>query len=395
MGTVLFTSRAPIGYVAIASAPIATNQGFRSVNCSGAVSPEYLRFYLRFAKPIAENLASGTTFAEISGTNVGRIPLPLPPLAEQRRIAERVDALLARVEAARARLARASSLLKRFRQSVLAAACSGCLTEDWRGTDSQDRPWATVPMGSLLAHLTSGSRDWSPYYGRGSGTFIMAQNVRPLAIDLSFRQPVDPPENDSRRPRSRVNCGDLLVTIVGANTGDACRVAMALPEHYVCQSVALLRPRDSEVSQYLNLVLNSPEHGQRQFQEFNYGAGRPHLSFDQLRAVEVPLPPVPKQHEIVGRVEALFALADSVEARIAAAATRAERLTQAILARAFCGELVPTEAEFARQEGRDYEPAAALLVRIQAERAATSPAPRQRRGRGKPTQQSGRASAPQ
>jgi type I restriction enzyme S subunit len=71
-----------------------------------------------------------------------------------------------------------------------------------------------------------------------------------------------------------------------------------------------------------------------------------------------------EQHEIVRRVEALFTLADGIETRIRAATIRAERLPQAILARAFRGELVPTEAALARAEGPDYEPASVLLERI-------------------------------
>jgi len=89
----------------------------------------------------------------------------------------------------------------------------------------------------------------------------------------------------------------------------------------------------------------------------------------------VILPPLPEQHEIVRRVDALFALADRIETRVAAATARVEKITQAVLVKAFRGELVPTEAELARQEGRDYEPASVLLHRIRAERAAASDKP--------------------
>jgi type I restriction enzyme S subunit len=84
------------------------------------------------------------------------------------------------------------------------------------------------------------------------------------------------------------------------------------------------------------------------------------------------LPPLAEQLEIVRRVEALFKLADAIEKRVASATARAEKLTQAILAKAFRGELVPTEAELARQEGREYEPASKLLERIRAERENSS-----------------------
>jgi len=95
-----------------------------------------------------------------------------------------------------------------------------------------------------------------------------------------------------------------------------------------------------------------------------------------IESFPILLPPRPEQHEIVRRVDALFKLADAIEARVAAATARADKITQAILAKAFRGELVPTEAELARQEGRDYEPASALLARIRAERTASEAAPK-------------------
>jgi type I restriction enzyme S subunit len=79
--------------------------------------------------------------------------------------------------------------------------------------------------------------------------------------------------------------------------------------------------------------------------------------------------------EIVPRVEALFRLADAIEKRVAAATARADKLTQAILAKAFRGELAPTVAELPRRQGRDYEPASVLLERIRAEREAADGQP--------------------
>jgi type I restriction enzyme S subunit len=96
------------------------------------------------------------------------------------------------------------------------------------------------------------------------------------------------------------------------------------------------------------------------------------------------VPPVAEQYEIVRRLEALFRLADAIEKRVAAATARAEKLTQAILAKAFRGELVPTEAELARREGRFYEPASALLERIRAVRAENNDKPISKRKARKP-----------
>jgi len=87
------------------------------------------------------------------------------------------------------------------------------------------------------------------------------------------------------------------------------------------------------------------------------------------------------QQEIVRRVEALFALADRIEARAAKAKAHLARLTPFLLAKAFRGDLVPTEADLARQEGRDYEPASTLLERIKTERTSPTAKPKPRRGR--------------
>jgi type I restriction enzyme, S subunit len=153
------------------------------------------------------------------------------------------------------------------------------------------------------------------------------------------------------------------------NAADLCRVTESVQQHYVCQSVALMRPVTEETSQFFEIYLNSAEHGLAQYQKWIYGEGRPHLSFDQLKATAVALPSLEEQQEIVRRIEALFKLADLIEKRVEAAAKRADKLSQAILAKAFRGELVPTEAELARHEGRDYEPASALLERIRDDRA--------------------------
>jgi type I restriction enzyme, S subunit len=126
-GTVLFSSRAPIGYVAIARATVATNQGFKSFVPSPGVDPEFLYYYLQRARDIIHGLASGTTFKEISGAKARTILVPLAPTNEQRRIAEALDSHLSRLDAAVASLEAARRKLNAYRTSVLKAAVEGRL----------------------------------------------------------------------------------------------------------------------------------------------------------------------------------------------------------------------------------------------------------------------------
>ncbi len=126
-GTVLFSSRAPIGYVAIASNPVSTNQGFKSFVLRPDIISDYAYYYLQRAKDLAIELSSGTTFREVSGAKAAVIPFPVAPPAEQKRIVDEIEKQFTRLDAAVAALKRVQANLKRYRASVLKAACEGRL----------------------------------------------------------------------------------------------------------------------------------------------------------------------------------------------------------------------------------------------------------------------------
>lgn len=131
-GSVHFSSRAPIGYVAISSQPLATNQGFKSVVPPDGVFNEYIYYYLKGSKQLAEKHASGTTFLELSGKAFGDLPFPLPPSNEQRRIVAKIEELFSELDKGVESLKTAREQLKVYRQAVLKHAFEGKLTERWR-----------------------------------------------------------------------------------------------------------------------------------------------------------------------------------------------------------------------------------------------------------------------
>src|SRR5262245_51356271 len=102
-------------------------------------------------RQVIEGLHRGTTRKRVSRRNLASVKLPLAPLSEQRRIVATIEELLARVNATRERLAKVPNILKRFRQAVLAAACSGRLTEDWRKRDTSIQPASAKVEKILLA----------------------------------------------------------------------------------------------------------------------------------------------------------------------------------------------------------------------------------------------------
>jgi type I restriction enzyme S subunit len=135
-GSVMFSSRAPVGYVAITSVPAATNQGFKSVVPYTGIFNEYLYHYLKASKQMAEQRATGTTFKELSGAAFGVLPVPLPPTNEQRRIVEKIEELFDEIDAGVQSLQTARTTLGLYRQSLLKSAFEGRLTAEWRAQNA-------------------------------------------------------------------------------------------------------------------------------------------------------------------------------------------------------------------------------------------------------------------
>lgn len=131
-GAILFSSRAPIGYVAIASRPVTTNQGFKSFIPEDGITSDFVYYWLTNAKPFAEKLASGTTFLEISGAKAALIPFPVAPFSEQVRIVAKLEELLSDLDAGIAEIKAAQKKLLQYRQSLLKAAMDGMLSAEWR-----------------------------------------------------------------------------------------------------------------------------------------------------------------------------------------------------------------------------------------------------------------------
>ena len=400
-GTVLMSSRAPIGYVAIAANPIATNQGFKSFVLGSGLMSEFCFYWLKFLGPYLQEMGSGSTFLEISGSRARDIPFLVAPTAEQQRIVTKIEDLLAQVNAVRARLAGVAQVLKRFRQAVLAAACSGRLTEDWRErhpniefasdlvirvhngrTEARNRKkdgsvkeaeelfetpssWVWVSFGSVCNDITVGHVGPMAHQYRETGVpFLRSQNVREFRFDPTGLKYISREFHNTLR-KSALSPGDVVVVRSGF-AGVACVIPQSLKQAN-CADLVVIRPSDALNPQYACIFVNSNE-GRAHVDEVKVGIAQSHFNIGSARMTPFPLPPIEEQNEIVRRVDALFSHADSVEKQVAVAMKRADKLTQAILAKAFRGELVPTEAELARREGRNYEPASVLLERIRASR---------------------------
>jgi len=117
--------------------------------------------------------------------------------------------------------------------------------------------------------------------------------------------------------------------------------------------------------------------------EFGRGSTHTTIYFPEVKALHICLPPVQEQRQIVERIREALEIASSIERRVELASRKAEKLPPTILSKAFSGELVPTEAELARTEGREYEPASELLKRIKNHGEGPNQSPKARRTRSR------------
>ncbi|MDI3491587.1 MAG: type restriction enzyme subunit [Thauera sp.] len=317
---------------------------------------------------------TGTTRLKLTQAAMNRLPLPLAPLPEQKRIADKFDSVLARVDACRDRLDRIPALFKRFRQSVLAAAMSGQLTGDWRETLERDcEGWDEAPLGQIIIEMRNGLSP-KPSEQPPGAKILRISAVRPGKIALADHRYLE--VDQASHQLYALKQGDLLFTRYNGTlefVGVCARVPADLPDYVYPDKLIRVRVNKESVSpQFVELAFGS-ESARRQVEEFvKSSAGQKGIAGGDLKSVKIPVPPLAEQHEIVRRVETLFAFADRLEARCAAARKQAGQLTPALLAKAFRGELVP-------QDPAD-EPAAELLKRLAASRAE---APKARRGKAR------------
>lgn len=377
---VLYSTRAPIGYVAISKNPLATNQGFKSILPSETVDSKYTYYYLKSIKAYAESEASGTTFKELSGKKFGELKFPLAPLPEQKLIVAKLDILFAHLDQLRARLDKIPVLLKQFRQAVLTQAVTGKLTEEWRkGQDLQPVIYALKRIADRRKALTGRKKgkltvelrkdldlynipdtwQWSDLeflfdesdsfcYGvvqpgnkvDGEQKLIRVQDLENGRILTNALRGVSW-KIDSGYQRSKVKSGDLLITVVGT-IGRTAIVQETEGGFNIARAVAKIPIRDFN-ARYVKIFLDST-FGQTWLNDDAREVARKTLNLDQLKTLPIPVPPIEEQEQLVRKVESLYGLADKVEGYHRSLMSKVDQLPQVLLSRTFSGKLVDVNA---------------------------------------------------
>lgn len=252
------------------------------------------------------------------------LKMPLPPLAEQRRIVARIEALAAQIHEARALRHQAAEEA----EALIDAAARLILGKP-------DRQVSDVADVTKLA----GFEHTKYLVGALPGDVILlrAGNIRNSGLELENAATI-PSEISDQLPRSQLGAGDVVMTFIGAKIGDVTFVTSEHPRLHCGPNVAKLTPKPAIEQRYLVAALQAPV-VQEQIREITKLTAQPNLSMKTIRLLRLPVPSLPEQHHIVFELNALQSEVDALKRSQADIAVELDALLPSILDRAFKGEL--------------------------------------------------------
>lgn len=369
-GDIILCIRATIGNTAIADRAYCLGRGVAGIRSH--VEPMWLRYKLYESALALDEAGVGTTFRQIDKQTLQSWPVKLPPLPEQRRIAAKIDSLSAKSERARDNLDHIPRLAEKYKQAILAAAFRGELTRDWRSQAGRPYDWKDTTLGKLLVDIRYGTSKKCGYDAGAVGV-LRIPNVQLGKISLDDVKSAD--FTDDERKKLRLVEGDILIIRSNGSldlVGRSAVVDKAAAGMLFAGYLIRLRLNNKLASpEFVQLYLRTTEMRTLVERLAKSTSGVNNINSIQIQQLPILHPDVDEQHEIVRLIEKAFAWINRLAFETTSARKQIDHLDQAVLAKAFQGELVPQD--------QNDEPASVLLERIHAERSNGKAVKRTRR----------------
>ncbi|SRX56126.1 restriction endonuclease subunit S [Aequorivita sp. CIP111184] len=294
------------------------------------VSSELLYRFLESKFDYLNTNTRGIGIPHVDPTVLWDLDFPLPPLPEQTRIVAKLDQLFGQLEQINESLDKIPQLLKDFRQQVLTQAVTGKLTEEWREGRNLDK-WSPSLLGKCCKITMGQSPPGSTYNDIGEGVPLINGPVEFGGIDpFSKTKKV----KFTTKPTKFCELNDLLICVRGSTTG---RINISGFRACIGRGVAAIKA-EKVLQDYVNVFMRLQY---AKILSMGTGSTFPSISGDFLKKYEISIPPQLEQQEIIKRVESLFVKADAIEQQYQTLKQKIDNLPQAILHKAFKGELVP------------------------------------------------------
>jgi len=327
-------------------------KSFITHNCltiepSNDIEKRFLRYAINASN--LTNVITGTSQPQITITNIEKLDIPFPDMDQQKRIADKLDVLLAKVKDCQTRLGKIPLILKRFRQSILASAFSGELTKEWRKKNKVDNDWKEACLGEVLDDLKYGTAK-KCVKEKKKYTVLRIPNVVQGYLDLNNLKYADLDKKEYTKLKLEV--GDILLIRSNGSVSLVGRTALVdEKEQGMAYAGYLIRLRAKK-----DLVI--PEFLQYQFESYamriqielpaRSTSGVNNINSHEVKNLKIALPSIQEQKEVIRRLNQLFAFLERNKKEYDKAESYADKLGQSILAKAFRGELVQQEKQYVR-----------------------------------------------
>lgn len=337
--TVLLSSRAPIGYVAIASNSISTNQGFKNFLPSDAFYSRFLYWYLKASKSLLESYASGTTFLELSGSKASMVEFPLPPLPEQKRIVHRIESLFAKLDKAKEKIQQVLDGAEMRKAAILHKAFTGELTKNWRKENGiSEDSWEVKKLSDCGNWYGGGtpSKTHPEYWEKGNILWITSKDMKSDYIGDS-QQHINSygVENSSAK---YIEEHALICVMRSGILRHSFPVAVIKKPFTVNQDLKVLVPNKMINIEYLLFICKYKEQSILNSCMKN-GTTVESINFDKLKNFSIMIPAEIEQIRIVNIIKKFLCRENDVLNKCNKFITSIDTMKKSILAKAFRGEL--------------------------------------------------------
>lgn len=300
----------------------------------------YLLKYYRYIGVFMSIAQRAVNQSSINQKKLSNLEIPLPPLEEQKQIAEKLDNLFAQIETIKKSTERIPELLKNFRQQVLTYAVTGKLTEEWR-RNKQLGAWKIELAKDCCEKVQSGGTPKGSKFESSGIPFLKVYNIVNNKIDFeSEPQYVSEEIQNSQIKKSITYPGDVIMNIVGPPLNKVAIIPDTYKEWNLNQAITLFRPKEYLNNKYLYYFFCEGSSVNSVLDKTRGVVGQVNISLTQCREFSISIPPMEEQLEIVKRVQTLFDVLDDVERRYKVLCDKLDKLPQALLCKAFKGELI-------------------------------------------------------
>lgn len=357
---VILSIRATLGRPIFSDGVYCLGRGVAGVS-SNYLSKEFIRYYYICFESVLYSNATGTTFLQVTGSVLNKMLIPLPPINEQKKIVNIIESLFTKLDKAKELIENTLAQFEQNKMAILHKAFTGELTAKWRKENNIDlSSWKDVTMQDICEKIVCGKTPTGYISKTEEIPYLKVYNIVDNKIDFNKTAQFIPNKIHKEKLKSSIlKPNDVIMNIVGPPLRKVAIIPDDYPEWNMNQAIVRFRAKKDVMYKFIYYILIYPKTLDSIINETKGVVGQANISITQSRNIQIKLPTIEEQQEIVNILDKLLAKYNKIK-DLEKQLEQIELLKKAILAKAFRGELGTNNP--------DEESAEVLLKEILAEK---------------------------